>query len=397
MTDITSRSMRKSSLSQLQQKSRDRERSGRPADFGDVCRPFLQQTSIIGEGAAKNRDHLIVGEGNGAGIRLRNELCVSLFLTGYDLIDNDRTGRRDCFLDRRPTGFANENVMRGEQLRQFRRPADDGKFLRGSIANRFDIASQFFVAADRDRELTVRNPGQPGREVGSQTLARVYDLQNSPWWAGRTVGERGKTWTDRKAEDAQRGAIDAGLRYDIGGLVIRDQEIIGRTTIPDRIDRDRIGNTDDASGIGAVHRPIQLIEKMCIRHKNRNDYVGAIVLDNLREACAGAGKPAEPMMKIRVVINPGINLRPNMRRAIDREEIHAPDKLVDRSERFRKNITAFDCGIGRNLRETIADSARGAVMAFTESGGKNEDFFHSGSRRGSLMDNCAGQSTLAAP
>jgi hypothetical protein len=49
------------------------------------------------------------------------------------------------------------------------------------------------------------------------------------------------------------------------------------------------------------------------------------------------------------------------------------------------------------LGETIADSASGAVMALAESGGKNEDFFHGGKRRGSLMDNCAGQSTLATP
>jgi hypothetical protein len=49
------------------------------------------------------------------------------------------------------------------------------------------------------------------------------------------------------------------------------------------------------------------------------------------------------------------------------------------------------------LDERIADSTSSAVMAFAESGGKNEDFFHGGGRRGSLMDNCAGQSTLATP
>jgi len=136
---------------------------------------------------------------------------------------------------------------------------------------------------------------------------------------------------------------------------------------------------------------------MCIRHKDRNDYVGAIALDNLREAGAGAGKPAEPMVKIRVVINPGINVRPNVRRAIDPEEIHSPDKLVDWSECLREKVAAFDCGIWRNLCETVADSTSGAVMALTEAGGKNEDFFHGGRRRGSLMDNCAGQSTLAPP
>jgi len=84
-------------------------------------------------------------------------------------------------------------------------------------------------------------------------------------------------------------------------------------------------------------------------------------------------------------------------RAIDGEEIHAPDKLVDWSECFREKVAAFDRRLGRDLGETIADSASGAVMALAESSGKNEDFFHGGKRRGSLMDNCAGQSTLATP
>ena len=86
-----------------------------------------------------------------------------------------------------------------------------------------------------------------------------------------------------------------------------------------------------------------------------------------------------------------------MWRAIDGEEIHAPDKLVDWSECFREKVATFDRRLGRDLGETIADSASGAVMALAESGGKNEDFFHGGKRRGSLMDNCAGQSTLATP
>lgn len=136
---------------------------------------------------------------------------------------------------------------------------------------------------------------------------------------------------------------------------------------------------------------------MCIRHKDRNDYVGAIVLDNLREAGAGAGKPAEPTVKIRVLINPGINVAPNVRRAIDSENVSATHDLIYYAERFREKIATFDRRLRRDLGESVADSASGAVMALAESSGKNEDFFHGGRRRGSLMDNCGGQSTLATP
>ncbi len=96
-------------------------------------------------------------------------------------------------------------------------------------------------------------------------------------------------------------------------------------------------------------------------------------------------------------MDPGINAGPGSRRAIDSENVSATRDLIYYAERFREKVAALDRRLGRDLGESIADPARGAVMALTESGGKNEDFFHGGRRRGSLMDNCGGQSTLATP
>jgi tight adherence protein B len=52
----------------------------------------------------------------------------------------------------------------------------------------------------------------------------------------------------------------AGTMIFIGGLIIREEVIIGRTTIPDRIDRDRIGDANDASWLGTIGRSTELIE-----------------------------------------------------------------------------------------------------------------------------------------
>src|SRR5205823_6701373 len=100
------------------------------------------------------------------------------------------------------------------------------------------------------------------------------------------------------------------------------------------------------------------------------------------------------MAKIRALIDPGINRRPNTRRAIDPDEISSPRDLVYAAKRFRKEITTFDSGVGRDLSESVANSTRGAVMSFAKTGSKNENSFHDGNGAGSLMDNCAGQSTL---
>src|SRR5205823_703673 len=97
---------------------------------------------------------------------------------------------------------------------------------------------------------------------------------------------------------------------------------------------------------------------------------------------ADAGEPAHPTTKIRALIDPGINGRPGTRCAIDPDEISAPYDLVESSKCFRKQVAAFDGRVGRYLRESVANSTRGAVMSFAETGGKNENFFHDGNGAG---------------
>src|SRR5207302_8169763 len=126
-------------------------------------------------------------------------------------------------------------MMRSEQLRQLRCPTDNRKFMRGSITNRFNCALHLFVPTNRDGQLSIRNSCQPAAKTGGGTLAGVYHLQNPPRRAGRPnllPAERSKTRADGKSEDADQPPIDPGAGEDIGGLLIRQQEIIGRTTIP---------------------------------------------------------------------------------------------------------------------------------------------------------------------
>ena len=88
------------------------------------------------------------------------------------------------------------------------------------------------------------------------------------------------------------------------------------------------------------------------------------------------------MAKIRALIDPGINRRPNTRRAIDPDEISPPRDLVYAAKRFRKQIATFNGRIGCDLRESVANSTRGTVVSFAKTGGKNENFFHGGNGAG---------------
>src|SRR5947207_11175257 len=134
-------------------------------------------------------------------------------------------------------------MMRGKQLRQFRCPTYDCKFLRGSVTNRFNCALHVFVATNRDGELSIRNSCQPAGKLGGGTLAGVYHLQNPPRrarWPNLLPGERGKTRADGKSEDADKCTIDHGAVKHLGGMFIREQDIKGRHTITVTNNRDRI-------------------------------------------------------------------------------------------------------------------------------------------------------------
>src|SRR5437762_14046784 len=100
------------------------------------------------------------------------------------------------------------------------------------------------------------------------------------------------------------------------------------------------------------------------------------------------------MAKIRALIDPGINRRPNTRRAIDPVEISSPRDLVYAAKRFRKEITPFDSGVGRDLSGSVANYTRGAVVSFAKNGSKTVDCFEVVNCADRLMDNFGGQGRL---
>src|SRR5947208_10813627 len=122
------------------------------------------------------------------------------------------------------------------------------KLKSSNVYNRFNCKANEFDTNNRDGKFSIRNSCQPAGKAGGGTLAGVYHLQNPPRrarWPNWRRTERGKTRADGKSENANQSPIDSSPHQQIGGLLIREEEIIGRTTIPDRIDRDRIGDADD--------------------------------------------------------------------------------------------------------------------------------------------------------
>ena len=65
----------------------------------------------------------VVRKRDRAGVGFDNQARVAFLLAGNDVINDHRTSRRDCFLNRRAAGFGDEDVIFTKQSRHFVGPA----------------------------------------------------------------------------------------------------------------------------------------------------------------------------------------------------------------------------------------------------------------------------------
>jgi len=86
----------------------------------------------------------------------------------------------------------------------------------------------------------------------------------------------------------------------------------------------------------------------------------------------------EFLIVIRLAIEPAINDSPGARREIHQREIASSHELVNWSIGFGEKIPQFHLGsVRRDAGQSIAHSARGAVVAFSETSGQNQySLFH---------------------
>jgi hypothetical protein len=90
-------------------------------------------------------------------------------------------------------------------------------------------------------------------------------------------------------------------------------------------------------------------------------------------------KPGEFCIEIFLAFEPAINGTPCARREINKRQVAFSHELVNWSVGFGKQIVQFHLGPFRdNAGKTIANSARGTVVAFPETRRENQySFFHS--------------------
>ena len=100
------------------------------------------------ESAPNLCDGFIVRKRDRAGVCFNDESRVTFFLPGNDVIDDHRASSGDSFLDRRATGFTNEQMISAKQTRHLIGPTENIDF---AVARRFlDRPVKFLVATHGD-------------------------------------------------------------------------------------------------------------------------------------------------------------------------------------------------------------------------------------------------------
>jgi hypothetical protein len=187
----------------------------------------------------------------------------------------------------------------------------------------------------------------------------------------------GKLRTNRKPEYFNFLWRDFPCSQDRGALFVWSEEVIGGAAIPDVVDGDRVGHDDDA--FAEPVEPQDLLKQVGISWKGGSDYVWLKAIEQSSEVFLEPGKSLEILVIILLAIEPAVDASPYTRRKINYPKITPPNQFVEQGVGFGKQIAQFHLRPFRgNAGQSIANSARGAIVTFPET--RREDqysFFQS--------------------
>ena len=192
----------------------------------------------------------------------------------------------------------------------------------------------------------------------------------------------GKFGAHRKSKRFDHFRRDSACSHNRGTLFIWNKKVIGAAAVPDCVDRDRVGDNDNA--LASSVRSQNLLEQIGIGRENGNDHVGPKAGEQRGEMLLELRESPETFVEVLFPIEPPVNVAPGARPTIDHCQIGFADEFIERPIALGKEIAQLDLDVGGDPRQSIADAAGGAVVTFPITSGEKKDFFHSslGKRNG---------------
>ena len=296
-----------------------------------------------------------------------------------------------------------------------------GKFVRPAnylywvtICGRVNIAPEFIIATDRDGEIQIKFR-EHTHQFCRATLRGIDHVQNSPAGIGGRqwpiFSEIRKLRTDRKSKYSDLFGRDATVPHHARALLVCNEEIICRASVPGCVDSDRVRDNHHtfANSVGSQN----LLEHIGVGGKRADDDVRLKTVEHGSKLRLQPNQSPKFRVVICLAIEPPIDESPGTWRRIHQRQIASAHQFVDRPVGFGKQIPQFHCSlIQSDTSQPFADSSCGAIVALSETGGQDQySLFHwSSGNTGykgkhtrrvltresirTLMDICARQSKL---
>src|SRR4029077_3827042 len=198
-------------------------------------------------------------------------------------------------------------------------------------------------------------------------------IDGRPW---PIFGEVCKLRTDRKSKYSDFFGRDAAAPQHARALLVCNEEIIRRASVPGCVDSDRVGDNHHtfAESVGSQN----LLEHIGVGGKRADDDVRLKTVEHGSKLRLQPNQSPKFSVVICLAIEPPINDSPGTWRGIHQREIASAHQFVDWPVGFRKQIPQLHCSLIRSdASQPVPHPSCGAIVALSETGGQDQySLFH---------------------
>ncbi len=221
---------------------------GEAERWDHVVAHFFGEAAVIGEHAGYQGGGFEWGMAAEGAVMVEEHFGIAFLLTGNHVIDHGRGARGEDFMEDGTTGFADDEVVRAQEVGHLVGPTDEGEPVFGegigeAIEGEVESA---FVLADGQGQA---GAGEDERTEGFQGGGNVFDggggeVQDGLWgigWAG------GREWSGEGGADGEAGDENfvgrkVAIEKDSDGFGVGDAIEVTGVGSPTGVDGDGVGD-----------------------------------------------------------------------------------------------------------------------------------------------------------
>lgn len=343
--------------------------------FGEAAFLLSPEGGVVGEEVAEGGGEGVGIFGEGAAADELEEVEVSFFLSGDEVVDEHGAAGGEGFVDGGAAGFADDEVVAAEEFGDFFRPALD-LHAAGVVFLDFAGAAVEFpeVASEDDGEFggpagVVEDGAGDASDGGSFGGGEEEGAERFGFVVGADGGEFFEAVGDGESGFDDLACGDVLIDEVSFGFGVGDEPVVGGGVSPGGVDVDGVGDYGDDRAAGDVLVE-GAFEEVGVEGVGADDDVGAefpeaVVEGGFRSAHEGEGVLGE-VPAFDAVVDPG----PGAGAVGGDEAVSGAEEFIDPGGAFCAGVDDFDFGVAG---EGLGEVSGGAVVSIAETRGGNQD------------------------